>query len=251
MRESGSVWARGVFATLSIGIFVTLSPAAETPTHEPVHACGNTCDQFPLPVSGLRPLDRVGFETRGLRGAGGLEDGSVIDILVVYTPQASAGNGGQSGIESLILDGLDEVHDLRDAHKADLVMMVVSNGDVCEIVGGMLSDCNANGYPDFAEQDFNRNGVPDECDIAGGDSDDLDGDGDTLEALRFDFVGAARFVDDPATADTGIGSTPIVDAGAYEYQASVPCVADLAEPFGILDLSDITAFVSSFLAGCP
>ncbi len=28
-------------------------------------------------------------------------------------------------------------------------------------------------------------------------------------------------------------------------------VADLTEPFGVLDLADITAFVSAFLAGCP
>jgi hypothetical protein len=27
--------------------------------------------------------------------------------------------------------------------------------------------------------------------------------------------------------------------------------ADLAEPIGVLDLSDIQAFVSSFTAGCP
>mgnify|MGYP001380435056 FL=1 len=27
--------------------------------------------------------------------------------------------------------------------------------------------------------------------------------------------------------------------------------ADLAEPFGLLDLSDITTFVSSFVGGCP
>ena len=27
--------------------------------------------------------------------------------------------------------------------------------------------------------------------------------------------------------------------------------ADLAEPFGVLDLSDINAFVSSFISGCP
>lgn len=31
-----------------------------------------------------------------------------------------------------------------------------------------------------------------------------------------------------------------------------PCnVADLAEPFGVLDLSDISAFISAFTAGCP
>ena len=28
-------------------------------------------------------------------------------------------------------------------------------------------------------------------------------------------------------------------------------VSDLAEPFGVLDLADINAFVGSFTAGCP
>ena len=32
-----------------------------------------------------------------------------------------------------------------------------------------------------------------------------------------DFAGNARFLDDPATPDTGVGSAPIVDLGAYEF----------------------------------
>ena len=31
-----------------------------------------------------------------------------------------------------------------------------------------------------------------------------------------------RFVDDPDTADTGIGSAPIIDMGAYEFQSCPP-----------------------------
>jgi len=178
---------RGFVAVAIVCCHFSDMVAAGTPGHQLEHACGVTCEQrVPPPVSVLRPLDRSILETRSLRGAaggegaGGLEDGSVIDILVVYTPQATAGNGGQSGIESLILMGLDElntaaadslvgtafrvvhmqevaytqsgsmggqlqnlrepgdgvldeVHDLRDAHKADLVMMVVSNGDTCGI----------------------------------------------------------------------------------------------------------------------
>jgi len=46
---------------------------------------------------------------------------------------------------------------------------------------------------------------------------DLDGDGDTTEPMSFDLAGLLRFVDDPATADTGAGTPPIVDMGAYEY----------------------------------
>ena len=45
-------------------------------------------------------------------------------------------------------------------------------------------------------------------------------------------------------------------SGPYEVtlsgQGPTPCnPADLSEPFGILDLSDINAFVSAFVAGDP
>ncbi len=46
---------------------------------------------------------------------------------------------------------------------------------------------------------------------------DLDGDGDTAEPVPFDLDGYARFVDDPLTPDTGSGTAPIVDMGAYEF----------------------------------
>lgn len=48
---------------------------------------------------------------------------------------------------------------------------------------------------------------------------DLDADGDRAEPLPFDVAGAARFVDMPA-ADTGFGSPPLVDLGAYEAWAA-------------------------------
>ena len=41
-----------------------------------------------------------------------------------------------------------------------------------------------------------------------------------------DLDGYARFVDDPCTADTGNGTPPIVDMGAYEYQATCSVSAD-------------------------
>ncbi|MBI4578706.1 MAG: thrombospondin type 3 repeat-containing protein, partial [Planctomycetes bacterium] len=49
------------------------------------------------------------------------------------------------------------------------------------------------------------------------DTTDLDGDGDTTEPTPLDLAGVARFMDDPDTPDTGNGTPPIVDIGAYEY----------------------------------
>ncbi len=37
--------------------------------------------------------------------------------------------------------------------------------------------------------------------------------------ITTDLDGNPRFVDDPATDDTGNGEPPIVDMGAYEFQA--------------------------------
>ncbi len=43
------------------------------------------------------------------------------------------------------------------------------------------------------------------------------GDNASAPATAFDLDGLPRFVDDPFTADTGSGTSPIVDMGAYEY----------------------------------
>ncbi|MEM7755181.1 MAG: thrombospondin type 3 repeat-containing protein [Planctomycetota bacterium] len=66
-----------------------------------------------------------------------------------------------------------------------------------------------------------------------------------------DIAGNDRLVDDPATET---GAALAIDAGAFEFQPSPQsdeCPADLALPFGVLDLDDVDAFIQSFLAGCP
>jgi hypothetical protein len=49
------------------------------------------------------------------------------------------------------------------------------------------------------------------------DTGDLDGDGDTSEPIPVDLHELPRFLDDPATSDTGLGTAPVVDIGPYEY----------------------------------
>ncbi len=48
------------------------------------------------------------------------------------------------------------------------------------------------------------------------DAHDLDGDGDVSEPVPFDLDSSPRFVDLPYIMDTGNGTPPIVDMGAYE-----------------------------------
>jgi predicted outer membrane repeat protein len=52
------------------------------------------------------------------------------------------------------------------------------------------------------------------------DTADLDGDLNTVEPTPLDLNGFARFIDDLCTADTGSGTAPIVDMGAYEFLRS-------------------------------
>ena len=77
---------------------------------------------------------------------------------------------------------------------------------------------------------------------------DLDGDGDTAEFLPLDFDGNARFLDDPATPDTGCGATAVVDMGAFEFgdgDVVMPCVGDL-DGDRIVGQSDLGLLLSAY-----
>jgi hypothetical protein len=66
------------------------------------------------------------------------------------------------------------------------------------------------------------------------DRTDLDDDGDTSELLPIDLAGGPRFVDDLLTPDTGEGTPPIVDMGAYERIASGDqCLAPFESSLGV------------------
>jgi predicted outer membrane repeat protein len=68
------------------------------------------------------------------------------------------------------------------------------------------------------------------------------------EGVVSDLDGSARFVDDPATQDTGVGPSPIADIGAYEF--APPWCAD-CDGSGVLDLFDFLCFVNLFNAAEP
>ncbi|MCP4569635.1 MAG: hypothetical protein GY841_18815 [FCB group bacterium] len=76
------------------------------------------------------------------------------------------------------------------------------------------------GFTNAAIYDFSlMAGSP--CIDAGNNIDvyDLDNDADVTEQLPIstDYWDRARFVDDPATTDTGNGTAPIIDMGAFEF----------------------------------
>ncbi|MFI4896564.1 MAG: right-handed parallel beta-helix repeat-containing protein [Phycisphaerales bacterium JB059] len=79
----------------------------------------------------------------------------------------------------------------------------------------------------------------------------------STQASPTDLDGNRRAV---STADAPTGAPLLglfVDQGAYEFQpeggASLPgcSVADIAEPYNVLDFSDVIGFLGAFGAGCP
>ena len=56
---------------------------------------------------------------------------------------------------------------------------------------------------------------------------DLDADGDTNEPTSLDAAGYPRFEDDLAIVDTGMGTPPMIDMGAFEFVSSCPADLDL------------------------
>ncbi len=71
------------------------------------------------------------------------------------------------------------------------------------------------------------------------------------KGITTDLDGNPRFVDDPATDDTGNGDAPIVDMGAYEFQGT-PCPWDLNGD-NIVNVLDLIELVMSFgpCEDCP
>ncbi len=69
--------------------------------------------------------------------------------------------------------------------------------------------------------------------------------------IATDLDGDPRFIDDPATTDTGNGAPPIVDMGAYEFQ--LPCPTDINGDgvTNVLDLIDLLlCFGQPAVPGC-
>ncbi|MDX2148309.1 MAG: GC-type dockerin domain-anchored protein [Planctomycetota bacterium] len=76
------------------------------------------------------------------------------------------------------------------------------------------------------------------------------GDSDAVPlGVTFDLAGAPRFVDDPATPDSGGGTTPIVDQGALEFQGGA-CLADFNSD-GQVDFFDYLDYASAFAVEDP
>lgn len=86
------------------------------------------------------------------------------------------------------------------------------------------------------------------------DSTDLDADGDEAEPVPIDLGGDPRFIDDPDSRDSGLGSCPLSDMGAYEFPVGLAqcCPADFDQD-GEIGPSDLATLLGSWgpCLGCP
>lgn len=109
------------------------------------------------------------------------------------------------------------------------------------VMGGFAGAGNLNTNPMFV-------------DLAGGDlhllpdSPAIDAGNNALvpAGVTIDRDGLPRFIDDPDVTDTGLGTPPIVDMGAYERQpAAVVCVGDLNND-SLVDGADLGLLLGSW-----
>jgi predicted outer membrane repeat protein len=149
---------------------------------------------------------------------------------------------------SLVEGGLNEVH----VEPGNLLTWAAGNidGDPLLLVA---PDTGADGIWGTADDDQGdlRVGAGSPCiDAADNtrvlpDVQDVDDDGDDAEPTPFDLAGKARFVDDPDTDDTGFGDPPIVDMGAYEFQAEDDCSGD-ANDDDVVNVDDLFAVLGDW-----
>src|SRR5262249_31852328 len=111
----------------------------------------------------------------------------------------------------------------------------------CDVQGGWMGTGNINADPLFmnAGNGDLRLQSGSRC-IDGGNNDAVPG------GMTTDIDGNPRFVDDPSTPDTGHGTPPIVDMGAYEYPDLPFHPGDLNCDRSV-DAADVGAFVLALL----
>jgi predicted outer membrane repeat protein len=127
---------------------------------------------------------------------------------------------------------------------------IVNFSCVDGLTGDLGGAGNIGGDPLFADADGpdDQPGTPDDDLrlLAGSPCIDAGDNTAVPEGIDSDLLGQPRFVDDPETPDSGIGTPPIVDMGAIEYQA-ITCPADL-DGSGVVDVADLLMLLGQWNA---
>lgn len=136
-----------------------------------------------------------------------------------------AGFAGDTGAFTLTLTGPPCGGSVPDCN---------SNGvpDECDVAGGAL-DCNGNLVPDACDvasglgEDCNLNGLLDECDILAGTSEDCDGNGRPDQCDTTAFIVRSSFL------------APIITGSSHTYRFEQPPPAEGQVRIGVLAMADI------------
>jgi len=115
---------------------------------------------------------------------------------------------------------------------------------------GAMDSNGVNGYEPRFRNAAGPDGVPGNIDddyrLAAGSCLIDSGDNDLLPfGVAVDFLSNPRFIDDAGIPDTGLGSGPIVDRGAYEFQGQTTCPADVNGD-GAVNLDDLNLVLTNF-----
>jgi hypothetical protein len=172
----------------------------------------NSTDSSPS-ITNCLFADNSAASTGGGIGNGINSNPAITNCTVVYNTAAIAGGGiyttdafgGHSTpvVVNCIVYGNNDVQILDDAGS----VTTVSHSNV---QGGFAGAGNIDADPRFADADYRL----------GSGSPSIDAGNNSAVTESTDLDGNPRLVDDPCREDTGDGPLPVVDMGAYEFQAS-------------------------------
>ena len=124
-----------------------------------------------------------------------------------------------------------------------------------DIEGGHDGLRNLDIDPQFLDPDGPNNIPGDEDDdlrlVIGSPCIDAGNNGAMPVGVTTDLDGNPRFLDDPGTPDTGAGSAPFVDMGAYEFDPSCPADASGDDVVNVTDLLLLLGEWGPCPAPCP
>ncbi|MEM7756089.1 MAG: right-handed parallel beta-helix repeat-containing protein [Planctomycetota bacterium] len=140
-----------------------------------------------------------------------------------------------------------------DNARLELFNSVFDRNNPILVFGESIADSGRNVFPGADSPDINAtpvfvNAASGDYRLAAGSPGIDAADAALYSGPMLDPLGSARLADDREVAN---GFEPPLDCGAFERPSATCSAADFAAPFGVVDLSDVDAFVQSFLTGCP
>lgn len=235
--DGGAIWT-SASTTISNSLFV----ANQAPAHEP----------------GLCP------QGLGGRGGGIFSAGSLTVVNSTFFGNSATGTtGGRGGAiggtltsasNCIFWNNTDGGSSARSAAIDTNTYLVLRNCIVPNMPTGS-GNGNIGLFPAFVDS-FGIDGVlgtaDDRFDLRS-NSPAIDAGNNAFVVGDLDLAGNPRRADAPLTPDTGVGTAPIVDIGAYEYQP--PCIADLDDGSGLgrrdgaVTISDLVYWLTCYEAG--